>query len=209
MKKKSFVRYLASLCIIIMLFSLSSCGWFGNKMKNIKGELIGNDFTISFYDHFGTNTQTIYGDKVGLQSNYVSTVSIDSEGVESTNYEMSSVITMTIDGNEAVVTGDTIIFAEDGLEKLEDFSVPEEIVSSGGTINILDRNINKLQNLHGTAKIVVVCSQLGVPIAVYGGDSVYWEIPDDLPKTTKLLVDGKALYIYRATYRILDTALIP
>lgn len=56
-----------------------------------------------------------------------------------------------------------------------------------------DRKINKLQNLIGTPKIVIVCSQLGIPIAVYGGNSVYWEVPDDLPKTTKLNIDGKAL----------------
>lgn len=205
---KRFFRYVSIICVAILLISLSSCGWFGNKMKNIKGELIGNNFTIDFYNNIGNNILTIYGDKVGIEANYVSTTSIDSEGAKSTNYELSSVVTLTVDGNQVAQTGNTVIFAEEGLKKLEDFELSDEISTNGGTINILDRNINEIKNMIGTPKVVIICSQLGVPIAVYGGDSVYWEIPDDLPKTTKLNIDGKALYIHRANYILLDTDMI-
>ena len=116
---------------------------------------------------------------------------------------------MTIDGHQAAQTRNTIIFAEDGIKKLEDFTLPSEITTNGeGTINIFDRNINKIKNALGTSKVIIVCSQLNIPIAVYGGDEVYWYIPDDLPKTTKLSVDGVALYIHRAKYILLDTELI-
>ena len=209
MKKKRFVRFTAIACLMVLMLSLSSCAWLSNEMKNIKGELIGNDFTIDFYDNFGSNILTIFGDKVGLEANYVTTTSIDAEGAESTNYELSSVVTLTVDGNQVAQTGNTIIFAEKGLKKLEDFQLSEDISTSGGTINILDRNINKIKNIIGTPKVVIICSQLGVPLAVYGGDSVYWEIPDDLPKTTKLNIDGKALYIHRANYILLDSDMIP
>ena len=60
----------------------------------------------------------------------------------------------------------------------------------------------------GTEKIVVISSQLGVPLAVYGGNQVYWEIPDNLPKMTKLNADDKALYIHRANYIIIDKNII-
>lgn len=205
---KRFFRYVSIIVVAILLISLSSCGWFNNKIKNIKGELIGNNFTIDFYNNIGNNILTIYGDKVGIEANYVSTTSIDSEGSESTNYELSSVVTLTVDGNQVAQTGNTVIFAEEGLKKLEDFEFSNEITTNGGTLNILDRNINKIKNMIGTPKVVIICSQLGVPIAVYGGDSVYWEIPDDLPKTTKLNIDGKALYIHRANYILLDTNMI-
>ena len=209
MKKKRFIRFISIACLIAIIFSLSSCAWLSNEMKNIKGELIGNNFSIDFYDNFGSNILTIYGNKVGLEANYVSTTSIDSEGAESTNYELSSVVTLTIDGNQVAQTGNTVIFAEKGLQKLEDFKISDEISTSGGTINILDRNINDIKNVLGTPKIVIICSQLGVPLAVYGGKSVYWEIPNDLPKTTKLNIDGKALYILRANYILLDSEMIP
>lgn len=208
MRKKKFTRYATIFGLVILIFSLSGCAWFSNEMKNIKGELTGNNFTIDFFDNFGTNILTIYGDKVGLEANYVSTTSIDSEGYKSTNYELSSVVTLTVDGNQVAQTGNTVIFAEEGLKKLEDFSLSDELTTSGGTLNILDRNINALKNILGTPKIIIVCSQLGVPVAVYGGSSVYWEIPDDLPKTTKLNIDGKALYIHRANYILIDANMI-
>ena len=86
--------------------------------------------------------------------------------------------------------------------------MPETISTDGGTINIIDRNINKIKNVLGTPKVVIICSQLGIPIAVYGGSKVYWEIPDDLPKMTKLNIDGKALYIHRANYILIDSEII-
>ena len=196
----------AALALIINTFS--GCGLLSNAVKNIKGELIGNHFNIEFYDNFGNNILNIEGTKVGLEANYVTTKSVDSGGTESENYELSSVITMTVDGNQVAQTGNTIIFAEDGLKKLEDFELPNDIATSGGTINIFDRNINEIKNMLGTPKVVIICSQLGVPIAVYGGSQVYWEIPDDLPKTTKLNIDGLALYIHRANYILLDNKMI-
>ena len=45
-------------------------------------------------------------------------------------------------------------------------------------------------------------------IVAYSGDEVYWKIPKDLPKMTKLMIDGKALYIHRANFQIIDTALL-
>lgn len=210
MKKSSIrkVSLLAVVCATLMLIAFSGCGILSNAMKNIKGELIGNHFNIEFYDHFGTNTLTIEGEKVGLEANYVTTKSVDSDGTTTKNYEMSSVVTMTVDGHQVPMTGETVIFAEDGLNKLEDFSLPGTITTEGGTINIFDRNINKIKNAIGTSKVVIICSQLGVPIAVYGGEQVYWEIPSDLPKMTKLNIDGKALYIHRADYIMLDSDMI-
>ena len=93
--------------------------------------------------------------------------------------------------------GNSVIYAEKGLKQIVNFTLPTDVTTSGGTLNIIDRNINKLKNKFGTSKIVVVSSQLGIPLAVYGGDKVYYEIPSDLPKMTKLTIDGKALYLHR------------
>ena len=210
MPRKKALRIVLIFLIIFGIFTsiLISSAWFSNKVKNVKGELIGNHFTIDFFDNFGNNILTIDGKKVGLDANYVQTRSISSDGAKSTNYELSSVITLTVDGNQVAQTGNTVIFAEDGIKKLEDFNLPDKITSDGGTINIFDRNINDIKNVLGTEKVVIVCSQLGVPLAVYGGNDVYWEIPDDLPKTTKLNIDGLALYIHRANYILLDGDMI-
>ena len=51
-------------------------------------------------------------------------------------------------------------------------------------------------------------AQTGAPIYVFSGRSVYWEVPDDLPKFTKLSIDGKPLYIHRANFQIIDAKLL-
>ncbi|MBR1828575.1 MAG: DUF5052 family protein, partial [Atopobiaceae bacterium] len=42
----------------------------------------------------------------------------------------------------------------------------------------------------------------------YSGNNVYWEVQTELPKTTKLMVDGKALYVHRANFQIIDRNLL-
>lgn len=68
--------------------------------------------------------------------------------------------------------------------------------------------VNKYKNMFGKSRVVVIQSQLGDPICAYSGDSVYYEVCKDLPKTTKLSVDGKALYIHRVNFQIIDTSLL-
>lgn len=75
-------------------------------------------------------------------------------------------------------------------------------------VKSLKKQIKSYKNMFGKSRIVVVKSQLGQPITAYLGDEVYWEIPDDLPKMTKLMIDGKALYIHRANFQIIDKALL-
>ena len=197
--------FMALLLVVAVVFNMTGCAWLDSKIADMKGELIGNSFDVSIYDNFGTNILNIHGDKVQVNNNVVEVKSVDSSGNWSTTYEMSSVTSNTIDGSNMEQVGNTVIYAERGLNKITDFELPTDITTSGGTFNLLDRNINDIKNIIGTSKVVVISSQLGVPIAVYGGEKVYYEIPDDLPKFTKLSIDGKALYINRANYIILDT----
>ena len=37
---------------------------------------------------------------------------------------------------------------------------------------------------------------------------MFWEVKTDLPKTTMLMIDNKALYIHRANFQIIDTKLL-
>ena len=205
MNKKKMITLLLALSL---LTSMSGCAWISNKIKEVKGELIGNRFNISVYDNFGTNILNVSGDKIQVDNNTVEVLTVNADGSYSTTYEMSSVLSNTIDGNNMETVGNTVIYAEEGIQKIKDFEMNTNINTSGGTINLIDRNINKIKNLIGTSKVVIVSSQMGVPLVVYGGEKVYYEIPDDLPKMTKLNIDGKALYIHRANYIILDTDMI-
>ena len=121
-------------------------------------------------------------------------------------------MTVLIDGKEVESCGSTMIFAEKGLEPEVDFKNPDTIDSTtNGSLGdnvIISNVVNKYKNYFGKSRVVVIQSQLGDPICAYSGDTVYWEVCDDLPKTTKLMVDGKALYIHRANFQIIDKDLL-
>ena len=123
---------------------------------------------------------------------------------------LSSVVTITIDGKEIETCGNTVVFAEEGLTPDVEFSLSDVDSESNGLSGLtsISKVINRYKNYFGKSRVVVIQSQLGVPICAYSGDDVYWEIPDDLPKMTKLMVDGKALYIHRANFEIIDNDLI-
>ena len=122
----------------------------------------------------------------------------------------SEVLEITIDGNQMLQIGNTMVFAEAGLDQITDFEMQDEIDTDDGIINFIpfDRVLNQYKNDIGKAKTILISSQQGIPIAVYQGNSVYVEIPNDLPKMTRLNIDGKSLYIHRANYVILDSEMI-
>ena len=193
----------------LSLFVFSGCAKLASAINDIKGSLIGNQYTIYTYDNFGNLVLETSGKKIDIAGNPVKNTSYDENGKVITGYELSSVITITIDGNEIESCGDTCIFVQKGLTPDVDFTT-ETIKSSSGIFDItsISAKLNQYKNKFGKARVVVIKSQLGNPIMAFSGDSVYWEIPEDLPKMTKLMIDGKALYIHRANFQIIDKELI-
>lgn len=208
-KKQKGSVWLLALVAMISIFVVSGCAKLASTINDIKGSLIGNQYTIYTYDNFGNLVLETSGKKIDIAGNPVKNTSYDENGKVITGYELSSVITITIDGNEIESCGDTCIFVQKGLTPDVDFTT-ETIQSSGSILDItsLSAKLNQYKNKFGKARVVVIKSQLGNPIMAFSGDSVYWEIPEDLPKMTKLMIDGKALYIHRANFQIVDKELI-
>ena len=200
--------------MLLLLLSLAGCGIASleSSVNDIKGQLIGTSFECQFYDNYGEKFLTASGTKVGMTGNIIEEAVIDSsDGSTSTEYALSSVVTISIDGNELQSCGDTIIFEESGLEPDAEFQLNDIESKSSGKFSentIVSGIVNDYKNFFGKGQVIVIQSQLGVPICAYSGDDVYWEVRNDLPKTTKLMIDGKALYIHRANFQIIDKDLI-
>ena len=200
--------------MLLLLLSLAGCGIASleSSVNDIKGQLIGISFECQFYDNYGEKFLTASGTKVGMTGNIIEEAVIDSsDGSTSTEYALSSVDTISIDGNELQSCGDTIIFEESGLEPDAKFQLNDIESSSSGKFlenTIVSGILNDYKNFFGKGQVIVIQSQLGVPICAYSGDDVYYEIRNDLPKTTKLMIDGKTLYIHRANFQIIDKDLI-
>lgn len=204
-------RILLIVTCVVCMISFSGCAWFSSKKNQLKGSLIGVSYTAEFYDNYGALFTTVTGENIDIDGKFVEEQGIASDGTSTTNYSLSSVVTITIDGKQMESCGNTIIFSESGLKKDVDFSLEDINSTSDGSVTSLTsvaKLVNKFKNDFGKPTVVVIQSQLGVPICAYSGDEVRWEVPDDLPKMTKLMIDGKALYIHRANFEIIDRDLL-
>ena len=208
---KRIKALLATIICICIITGLTGCAANDDYMNDVKGNLSGNSYTIYTYDNYAQKVMTTTGDKINIAGNKTKSKGYDSEGNETTSYDVSSVITMLIDGKEIESCGDTCIFEQKGLKPEVDFTQENIISHSTGKISentYIAGIVNYYKNYFGKSRVVVIKSQLGQPIAAYSGDEVFWKIPDDLPKMTKLMIDGKALYIHRANFQIIDKELL-
>lgn len=197
-------KRISILMLTVIIALASGCALIRDKIAVWKGDLIGVNFDIDVYDHYSNKILEMEGKKitVGLFENDVNFNS------EEAGYE-SSVLEITVNGKQMLQVGNTVIFAEKGLDMVEDYEVPTDIsVEGGGGYVPLDRFINNLKNKLGKEKTIIVSSQMGIPIGVYQGENVYVTVPENLPKMTRLNIDGKSLYIHRANYIIVDTEII-
>ena len=198
---------------IVMLLGLTGCDWAGlnNDIQEIKGSIKGCTYNCMFYSNTGERFMTVQGENISLSSNVVKERSYSEDGGWGYVDTLSSVVTITVDGSQIENCGSTVIFAQDDLEPDADFEGIDGIESESNGITdwtMIAGVVNSYKNYFGKPTVVVIQSQLGVPICAYSGKDVYWEVCEDLPKTTKLMIDGKALYIHRANFQIIDRDLL-
>lgn len=199
MKKK----IISAILVAALVLGVAGCASIRDKFAKIKGDLIGQEFVVSVYDHYADKTMEVTGRKVtvGLLENAANFT------VEDTGFK-SEVIEITVGGKQMFQVGNTVVFAEKGLDQVQDYLSSEIVSTSGGGFVPLDRFVNDIRNKIGKPKTIVISSQLGIPISVYQGKEVFVTIPSDLPKMTRLNIDGKSLYIHRANYVIMDTEIL-
>lgn len=207
-------RFLSILLALIVSTNLYGCdvASFESRVNDVKGQLTGVSFKCQFYDNYGELYLTASGEKIGMTGNVIKEASINSsDGTKSKEYSLSSVVTINIDGKQIQSCGDTVIFAEKGLKPDAEFHLQDIESESTGKIDentYISNVVNNYKNSFGKGQVAVIQGQLGVPICAYSGDDVYWEVREDLPKTAKLMIDGKALYIHRANFQIIDKNLL-
>lgn len=212
MKKKNlFIGVL--MLILVMSVLVTGCSWagFGSSLNSLSGSIKGNTYECQFYSNSGDLFMTAEGTNINMSANIVEESTYNGEHWTTTE-TMSSVVTITIDGDQIESCGSTILFVEEGLKPDVEFDTSDIHISSDaqgiGDMTIIAETVNQYKNYFGKGTVVVIQSQLGNPICAFSGDDVYWEVSKNLPKTTKLMIDGKALYIHRANFQIIDKALL-
>lgn len=221
--KKVFLGFMAMFTIIVCGFMLlAACGTMTDNTPQTQtnDEVPRLSFIADFYENDGTPWLSVEGTTFDISPNKVKEYSYDSNGSWISQWTMSSVMTVKIDGIPIDTCGDTVVFSDSSLQRYE-VELPQNItVSEGGNSSITTPAEIRAgdywtigwwwynnQSVHsGGSKVVVIKSQTGKPICMYMGDNVTWEVARNLPKTTLVHIDGKALYIHRANFAVIDTA---
>ena len=189
--------------------ALAGRAMFSNEVNSLNGSITGNTYECQFYSNDGNKFMTLTGQKIDINANPIREKVYGDRGWEYIK-TLSSVVTITVDGHQMSNCGSTVLFVEDGLMPDVDFQI-ENIDSEAnglGDNTIIANVVNKYKNAFGKPVVAVIQSQLGDPICAFSGSNVYWEVCEDLPKTTKLMIDGHALYIHRANFQLIDRDLL-
>lgn len=205
--KKKMITAIAIMLLLATL--LTGCAGFQSDVNSLNGSITGNTYECQFFSNYGKKFMTMSGQKIDINENIVREHIYTDKGWGYTK-TLSSVITVTVDGNEVESCGTTILFIEDGLTPDVDFTMQDITSVAQGILDntILANTVNHYKNWFGKSRVVVIQSQMGDPIMAFSGDEVYYTVCEDLPKTTKLMIDGHALYIHRANFQIIDKDLL-
>lgn len=213
------------LVLIIVSSSLVGCGL--DESTRLSGTTENGTvlaFDVKFYDNDGIQWLEAQGNEFKITPNKIKTYSYSSSGDWVSSYETSSIVNISIDGSMINSCGSTAIFSDTRLKPCDiKFSNPLRADTTSDDATIVSGSANlsayywlDLQAWWSTqptvasrdgSKLIVIQSQTGQPISMYRGTDVSWDIPN-LPKTTRVTIDGKALYIHRSNFTIIDTALL-
>jgi hypothetical protein len=209
MLKNKIRNALALVAIASIIVSVSGCAMFKSELNSLNGSITGNTYECQFYSNDGNKFMTLTGQKIDIGANTVKEKTYN-DGSWGYTETLSSVVTITVDGHQMSNCGSTVLFIEKGLEPDVDFQIQDiDSEASGvGDNTIIANAVNKYKNMFGKPVVVVIQSQLGDPICAFSGNDVYWEVCQDIPKTTKLMIDGHALYIHRANFQLIDKDLL-
>ena len=194
-----------SAVLFTSLLSLSACQSIQNWWKNTKEEWIGLEMTVRTFDESSQLIDEMSGKSLSIERN----TDFDSVDAEGNSKADSSVLKVTIGQYEMDHVGSSLIAAEEGLEDLfAKYQKTVAVEEDGKAIPVVNRMVSQLKNdFTGKAKVILIRSQNGTPLATYAGDKVSL-YTSDAPKTSELLIDGKRLIIYRCDYTIYDRELL-
>ena len=110
--------------LTIMIFSISGCALLDNNVNSLKGSITGNTYECQFYSNDGEKFMTAEGTNIDINSNVVRELTYV-DGSWGYTKNLSSVITITIDGSQMESCGSTVLFVEKGLTPDVDFKLKD------------------------------------------------------------------------------------
>lgn len=193
---------IVGLIVGAVLSSASACD---RKVDDLFALMKGRQATIITYNVFGQRLDRVHGASVDVSRDGT----FDSVNPDGTVNADSSVVMVSIGGGVMTHVGSTLLMIEDGLVDITNQLPPtvhlENTERGTPILNYLRQNFRNLWG--GTSRTILIRSQNGSPIAIFGGNKVEY-FATDIPKSTLLRIDGRYLLVYRSDYTIYDNKLL-
>ena len=193
-------------------------------------------YLAMMYDNQGNNFLNFEGKQFEIKPNRVIQWGYNTSGNWTSYYETSSIVTVNVDSKNIESCGSTILFKDTRLNMI-DIPKEIDITNLTDKATVSENNDAGKENdstdlvINGTVdtikytglkdwwanqkaagqkgnKIVLIQSQDGYNVGAFIGDDIQWKLAGKLPKTTKIVIDGKKLYVHRCNFTILDTKII-
>ena len=151
----------------ILALTLSSCSNIANWELSMRSKIGALPLTVSTYDSNGQKIDQIKARSVNIHTDKKMSQK-DDKGKED-----SSVIDVDYGHNRMIHVGSTLI-AYEGLKNYQDaFSKHTNINDQNHSVPILNTMYQNFKNdWSGDSKVVMIRSQLGMPVAVFAGKKV-------------------------------------
>lgn len=194
----------AAVIISILLTVASGSQFIKFSFSDLKSKLNGREVTIRTFDESSRIIDRISGKSVMIERD----TKFDSSNSDGGSNKDSSVLKITIGKNEMTHVGSSLVMAEDGLtDVFSEYTKTVNIQNLDRSVPIINSMMMSLRNNSiGAAKVILIRSQNGTPLATYLGTHVS-TFAVDIPKTTAFLIDDKLLLVYRCDYSVYDLAL--
>jgi hypothetical protein len=189
---------------VILAVTLAGCGAFGATSDSFEQAFSGFHATMTTYNQYGQPVDEIKGASFHVTRDS----EFDTKDAKGNSNNDSSVLLISLGSAHIHHVGSTMILAQDGLVDVT-AQLPQEFRFANdkpGTPWINDIRYRFQQLWGGTAKTIMIRSQDGTPVKVYGGNNVQI-LSTNVPKSTWFRIDGKTLFVYRADYTVVDNSL--
>ena len=182
--------------------ALVGCAPLEDYQLELREDFKGLTGTMQSYDEESNIIDRVHGDSIAFSAN--------NAFVQGDSTSKSEVLDVTIGGKQMIHVGSTLLFYEDGVENVfDEYAKTVDIENHDRAIPIVNQMVNTFQNKFiGQSAVILIRSQSGKPLATFTGNNVNVYAMPDGAKMTKILIDGKRLYIYRADYSIYETELL-
>jgi hypothetical protein len=199
---KRWKNVLGMVLIGVVFAALSGCGIGGERFEQ---SWTGVSATIHTYNENGAVLDKVHGRSIRITRD----TEFDQHDKDGNVTKPSSMMSISIGKYEMTHVGSTLVTYEDGLRNVMDqYGATFDVDNKQFGVPWLNKIKFQFQNYFlGKSRIIVVRSQNGTPLAVFGGNSVQ-SFSTEVPNSTWFEIDGKMLFVYRADMTAYDIQLI-